>query len=110
MAIKFLKDYSVGSPAEQFTAGQVVDNRDEASEAHFVRRGVAAYLRDKKLYDFDGNELEERERVEVVVKTVAKGGKSGRAGVGDPGQATGGPSEVVVNSDITAGETKKAKA
>lgn len=110
MAIKFLKDYSVGSPAEQFTAGQVVENRDEASEAHFVRRGVAAYLRDKKLYDFDGNELEERERVEVVVKTVARTGKPGRAGEGEPDRATAGPSEVVTTSAITEGEQKKAKA
>jgi hypothetical protein len=54
--IRFLKDYSVGQPPETFSAGQEVDGRGPESEAHFVRRGVAAYLaKDGTLTDFDGN-------------------------------------------------------
>lgn len=55
MTIKFLTDYSVGTPPENFKAGQVLKNRDHASEAHFVRRKVAAYMAaDGSLTDFDG--------------------------------------------------------
>jgi hypothetical protein len=61
MTIKFLKDYAVGTPPEVFEAGQVVENRGDASEAHFVRRGVAAYVDgDGVLRDMDGAVVFER--------------------------------------------------
>jgi hypothetical protein len=64
MTIKFLKDYSVGTPPEHFEAGQKVEGRSAESEAHFVRRGVAAYVGEKGvLTDIDGN---------VVVEKAAK--------------------------------------
>lgn len=46
MKILFLEDYSVGTPPEVFTKGDIVDDRSPASELHFVRRGKAAYLGD----------------------------------------------------------------
>lgn len=58
MAIKFLRDHIVdGPPREAFQRGQVVKDRNDASELHFVRRGAAAYLDEKsgKLTDHDGN-------------------------------------------------------
>lgn len=58
MTILFLQDYSTKSqPPEVFTLGQKVDDRDEASEAHFVNRGYAAYLRGGKLIDRFGKEI-----------------------------------------------------
>jgi len=54
--IKFLMDYRTRSASpESFTAGQVVKDRSESSERHFVVRGVAAFL-DKKgrLTDIEG--------------------------------------------------------
>lgn len=60
MTIKFLQDYSVGTPPESFTAGQVLKNRDAASEGHFVRRGVAGYLAaDGTLTDYDGRVIDQ---------------------------------------------------
>jgi hypothetical protein len=60
MTIKFLKPYTVGTPPESFTAGQVVKNRDAASEGHFVRRGVAGYLAaDGTLTDYDGRVIDQ---------------------------------------------------
>lgn len=55
MAIKFLTAHEVANLS--FAAGEVVKDRDEASELHFVRRGLAAYLDQKtgKLTDHDGN-------------------------------------------------------
>lgn len=61
MTIKFLKDYTVGTPPEVFEAGEVVENRGDASEAHFVRRGVAAYVDSEGvLRDMDGAVVFER--------------------------------------------------
>jgi hypothetical protein len=60
MAIKFLRDHRVdGPPVEEFKGGQVVKNRNDASELHFVRRGHAAYLDEKsgKLTDHEGNSV-----------------------------------------------------
>lgn len=60
MAIKFLRDHKVdGDPVEEFTAGQVVDDRSPESEMHFVRRRHAAFIRDGKLYDHEGREVTE---------------------------------------------------
>ncbi|QPI73927.1 hypothetical protein [Sphingobium sp. Cam5-1] len=60
MPIKFLRDYETKShPAEVFTAGQLVKDRDEASERHFVIRRAAAYVDAKgNLTDIDGNPVE----------------------------------------------------
>ena len=58
MAIKFLQDYSTKAhPPEHFTLGQLVKDRDEASEGHFVSRGYAAYLVNGKLIDRFGKEV-----------------------------------------------------
>jgi len=56
MAIKFLVHHTVDSlPPVSFKAGQVVKNRSESSEMHFVRRGLAGYIgEDGKLTDIDG--------------------------------------------------------
>jgi len=58
MAIQFLQDYTTkAKPPEAFTLGQKVEGRDEASEAHFVNRGYAAYVVDGKLVDRFGREV-----------------------------------------------------
>lgn len=58
MAIKFLQDYTTKAhPPEAFEFGQVVEDRDEASEAHFVNRGYAAYVKGGKLIDRFGKEV-----------------------------------------------------
>ncbi|QEH80836.1 hypothetical protein EIK56_22995 [Sphingomonas sp. C8-2] len=60
MTIQFLQDYETKAiPPEAFTLGQVVEDRDAASEAHFVNRGYAAYLVNGKLIDRFGKEVEQ---------------------------------------------------
>lgn len=60
--IKFLRSYSTkGVPPEHFTAGQEVTDRSEASERHFVVRGVAAFM------DADGNLTDADHRPVVFV-------------------------------------------
>lgn len=60
MTIKFLKDYETkATPPEVFTAGQLVKDREEASERHFVVRRAAAFVDSKgNLTDIDGNPVE----------------------------------------------------
>ncbi|MBD3762461.1 hypothetical protein [Rhizorhabdus sp.] len=60
MAIKFLQNYETkATPSEKFTLGQVVKDRDEASETRFVIRGIAAFLRDGKLFNAKGDQIED---------------------------------------------------
>lgn len=67
MTIRFLKDHTVGQPAETFAHGEVVADRGDASEAHFVRRGIAAYQdAEGNLTDIDGNPVVFAEKAEVV--------------------------------------------
>lgn len=71
MTIKFLQDYTVGTPPEVFEAGQVVEDRGDASEAHFVRRGVAAYIDGEGvLRDIDGGVVFERPPLPVDSETA----------------------------------------
>lgn len=60
MAIKFLQDYvTKATPPEAFKLGQVVKDRGEASEERFVIRGIAAHLRDGKLFNAKGEQIED---------------------------------------------------
>lgn len=62
MTIKFLRAHKVdGPPTETFDAGEIVKDRGEASELHFVRRGHAAFLDEKSglLTDHEGNAVED---------------------------------------------------
>lgn len=108
MTIKFLKDYQVGSPAEVFTRGQKVEDRAPESEAHFVRRGVAAYLGAKGvLTDIDGKVVsEDDETAEVVVVNTSD--NRTETDDGTPQRASSGPAVVVTSADIGKGEAKKA--
>ena len=60
MTIKFLKAYETKAiPPEVFTPGQLVKDREEASERHFVVRRLAAFVDSKgNLTDIDGNPVE----------------------------------------------------
>ena len=80
MAIKFLMEYQTKSnPPEVFTAGQLVKDRDEASERHFVVRRLAAYSDSKgNLTDIDGNPVEYVEPADADDKPA-----KGKPGPGD---------------------------
>lgn len=118
MAIKFLKDHEVQSvPLEKFTAGQVVEDRDAASELHFVRRGIAAYVDGEgKLFDHEGREVAAAAPTAVTLNVSDnRDGEVGRAGEtrladGAPQRASSGPAEVVTSSAVTAGESARAPA
>jgi hypothetical protein len=102
MAIKFLRAHIVnGPPKLTFEGGQVVKDRDDASELHFVRRGHAAYLDEKtgKLTDQDGNDV-----VDPFPK--AKAGKAVTADDGDGlDKLTGAKlTKVVKDENITVAE------
>lgn len=75
MAIKFLREYETKAhPPEVFTAGQLVKDRDEASERHFVLRRIAAFDDGKgNLTDIDGNPVEYVEAAEVKDAKSTKG-------------------------------------
>lgn len=75
MAIKFLREYETKAhPPEVFTAGQLVKDRDEASERHFVLRRIAAYDDGKgNLTDIDGNPVEYAEDADAKEAKPAKG-------------------------------------
>lgn len=81
MTIKFLKPYETkATPPEVFTAGQVVKDRAEASERHFVVRRIAAFVDSKgNLTDIDGNPVEYVEPQEVEDQPTK--GKSGPGNV-----------------------------
>jgi len=114
MAIKFLKNHEVAGsiPVEKFTVGQVVEDRSPESEAHFVSRGVAAYVRDKKLYDRDGKEVDEKAITTVVVNTSDnrdEPASNGKLPDGTPQRASSGPGEVMTTTVVNEGEAEKAK-
>lgn len=106
MAIKFLTDHVVeGPPREGFKAGQVVKDRDDASELHFVRRGVAAYYdeKSKALTNHEGRRVPEKPQAERLVVANNRDGEAGRAGevlLADqtPQRASNGPAEVITSA------------
>ena len=109
MAIKFLKDYSVGQPAEKFTKGQKVEDRSPESEAHFVRRGAAAYLGPKGvLTDIDGNVVSETEDDVAEVLVVNTSDNRTETSDGTPDRASSGPGVVLTSASIGKGEEHKA--
>lgn len=121
MVIKFLVDHETGSfQAEKFAKDQLVKDRDAASELHFVRRGLAAYVDDKgNLTDAEGKQIDaEATRKVVVVNTsnnrsepdlLAASGE-GKMEDGTPQRASSGPGEVITTAQIAQGEEHHGKA
>lgn len=119
MAIKFLRDREVeGFPVERFTKGQIVKDRDAASEMHFVRRGDAAFVgADGKLTDHVGKPVSDEDLAVTVTLDVSnnRDGQVGRAGEtnledGAPQRGSSGPAEVVTTSLVASGDATKAGA
>jgi hypothetical protein len=116
MAIKFLTDHTVdGPPKEEFKSGQVVKDRSEASEMHFVRRGVAAFVGARgELTDHEGRGVGEPVTAIVVDVHNNRDGEVGRAGEvaledGTPQRGSSGPGEVAMTSAVTEGETTRRR-
>lgn len=115
MAIKFIQDYSVGTPAEQFKVGQVEKDRGPASELHFVRRGVAGYLAaDGTLTNVDGVEIEDPTKPRKPARTPAKTAAArSRGAVKKPVKgplANRRPAPAAVATNPAAGDPLKASA
>lgn len=115
MSIKFITDHIVdGPPREAFKEGQVVKGRSPDSEMHFVRRGVAGFLDEKKgtLTDHEGREIVSAGTATVLNVSANRDGEVGRAGEaaladGTPQRGSPGPA-VVTTTSVTAGEATKA--
>jgi hypothetical protein len=107
MTIKFLKPYTVGTPPESFTAGQVVKNRDAASEGHFVRRGVAGYLAaDGTLTDYDGRVIDQpkaKARPASPPKAKAKSKPKTKAATVPPAAAAAPPADTRAPPSVALG-------
>ena len=115
--IKFLQRHVTESvPPETFDAGQVVKDRPEASELHFVRRGVAAFFdpRTKELTDHEGKPVEPTVALPIVVTAAdRRAGLPGRSGEvmlddGTNQRGTSGPGQVLTTSAVTGGEPATA--
>lgn len=118
MAIKFLKDHEVQDfPPKQYAEGEVIKDLGEASEMHFVRRGLAGFLDEKSgdLFDHEHRKIEEKPALASVL-TVSDNRDAGvgRAGEtelqdGTPQRASTGPAEVITERETAPKATARSK-